>query len=125
MSTTIWVFQGILSMIFLLAGIMKISNPKDKLKEKVGDWVDGFSISKIKLIGIIEIFAAIGLILPMALNILPVLTPLAAIGIILDMSVAAMTHLKRKENRSVLVNLVLLLLAVFIIYGRLVLVPVT
>lgn len=124
MNTFIWIIQGLLSLVFLMAGFMKISQPKEKLKEKVGGWVEDFSETKIKLIGTVELLASLGLVLPMALNILQVLTPLVAIGLILDMAVAAMTHLNRKENKSVILNMVLLLLALFVVYGRLVLDPV-
>lgn len=47
------------------------------------------------------------------------LTPIAAIGLLLTMLNAAATHLRRKENKKVTINIVLLLLALFIILGRL------
>ena len=125
MNTTIWVIQGLLSIIFLLVGLVKISQPKEKLKEKVGNWVDDFSANQIRTIGTLEVLASIVLIFPMILNIFPILTPLAAIGLVLDMTVAAMTHLKRKEKKLVGVNIALLFLALFVVYGRFVLVPVT
>jgi hypothetical protein len=72
----------------------------------------------IKLIGTVEVLAAIGLILPAVLDIAPVLVPLAAVGLILLMIGAAVTHGRRKESRNVAVNVVLLLLAAFVAWGR-------
>jgi uncharacterized membrane protein YphA (DoxX/SURF4 family) len=50
------------------------------------------------------------LILPLAVNIAPVLTPIAAIGLAVVMIGAAVTHVRRKE--SYLTQIVLLLLSV-------------
>ena len=124
MNIALWIVQGILAAMFLMAGLMKLTQPKDKIREKVGDWVDGFSASSIKLIGLLEFLGAIGLILPMALNIMPLLTPVAAIGLVLTMVGAMIVHLQRKENDKVPMNIILLALALFVVVGRLILVPV-
>lgn len=117
MNIIIWIIQGFLSITFLIVGLMKMTLPKDKLKEKIGGWVDDFKESQLKLIGLVEILGALGLILPMIFNILPILTPIAACGLVFAMIGGAYTHLKRKE--SIITNVVLLLLAVFVIIGRL------
>jgi uncharacterized membrane protein YphA (DoxX/SURF4 family) len=122
MNTIIWIIQVLLSLAFLATGFMKITMPKEKLKEKIGGWVDDFKDSTLKLIGITEVLGAFGLVLPMLLNAFPVLTPIAACGLVLTMVGAAQTHLKRKE--SIITNAVLLLLAVFVIIGRFYIVPV-
>ena len=62
--------------------------------------------------------AAVGLILPAVLDIVPVLVPLAALGLVLLMVGAIVTHTRRKENPMVVVNLVLLALAAFVVVGR-------
>jgi len=51
------------------------------------------------------------------------LTPLAAFGLAVTMGGAMSTHLRRKEYSMIVVNLVLLALAAFVVYGRLVSVP--
>ncbi len=117
MNITIWIIQGLLSAAFLMAGMMKLVISKNKVKDKVGEWVNDFRVSQIKLIGLAEVLGAIGLILPMLLHIIPVLTPIAAFGLVITMIVAARTHLKRKE--SIFSNIVLLLLGVLVIIGRL------
>ena len=117
MNTIIWIIQGLLAAAFLTAGMIKLTRPKNKVKEKIGGWVDDFKDPQIKLIGLAEVLGAIGLILPMLLNTLPILTPIAACGLGITMMFAAQTRLRRKE--SIITNLVLLLLAVFIFVGRL------
>src|SRR5260221_672976 len=101
---------------------MKVIRPKEKLAERMG-WVNDFSPTVIKAIGAVEILGAVGLILPALTGILPWLTPLAAAGLVVDMLGAMATHLRRKENPGVVGNLVLLLLAAFVVYGRFVAIP--
>jgi hypothetical protein len=64
------------------------------------------------------VLAAIGLILPAVLDLAPVFVPLAAVGLILLMIGAALTHARRKENQPIVINVVLLLLAAFVAWGR-------
>jgi VIT1/CCC1 family predicted Fe2+/Mn2+ transporter len=56
-------------------------------------------------------------------NILPWLTPLAAAGLVLTILGAMATHLRRSEFPNIIPNLVLLALALVVIYGRFVAVP--
>jgi uncharacterized membrane protein YphA (DoxX/SURF4 family) len=72
----------------------------------------------IKLIGALEVLAAVGLILPPLVKIVPVLAPLAALGLILLMIGAAITHSRRKETSMIAINAVLLVLAVVVVWGR-------
>ena len=69
--------RGLLAIAFFGAGVAKPTQPKEKLHERMA-WVEDFSPGTIKMIGVLEILAAIGLILPAALDIVPVLVPLAA-----------------------------------------------
>ena len=103
---------------------MKATQPYEKLKTRM-TYVEDFSPGVIRLIGILEILAAIGLILPALTGILPILTPLAAVGLVLTMIGAMITHLRRGERAAIIMNLVLLALAAFVVYGRLVAVPLT
>ena len=109
-----------LALLFGMVGVLKLTVPREKAAERMA-YVNDFTAGQLKLIGLLELAAAIGLILPWATKILPVLTPLAAVGLILTMIGAALTHYRRKE--PVIANIVLLLLAAFVAYGRFVLVP--
>lgn len=122
MNTALWIVQALLAIAFLMAGAMKTFQPKEKLAEKMG-WVEDFSQGQIRTIGILEILGALGLILPALTGILPWLTPLAAAALALTMVGGAWVHLRRKEYGNVVVNVVLLLLSLFVAYGRFVVLP--
>ncbi|MCP4415610.1 MAG: DoxX family protein [Chloroflexi bacterium] len=124
MNIALWIVQGLLALLFLVAGLMKASKSKDEIKEKGGkqmSWVDDVSDSTIKLIGVLELLAAIGLILPQLTGILPWLTPLAAVGLVLTMIGAMIVNVRNRI--TIIKNIVLFLLAAFVAYGRFVLVP--
>lgn len=123
MNVVLWILQGLLAVMFLMAGFMKLSQSKEGLKEKGGKrmaWVDSVSTNNIKLIGALEVLAAVGLILPQLMDILPWLTPLAAVGLVLTMIGAIILHVRRGDGApSIVMNAVLLLLAFVVAYGRL------
>ncbi|MBL7253357.1 DoxX family protein [Actinoplanes sp. LDG1-01] len=64
------------------------------------------------------VLAAVGLVLPAALDIVPVLVPLAAVGLVLLMAGAAIVHLRRGESKPIIVNLLFLALAATVAIGR-------
>lgn len=103
---------------FTMAGIMKSTQPIDKLKKSGMNWVGQVPVSTVRIIGLSELLAAIGLILPLAFGILPILTPVAAVGLAVIMFLAGVYHLKHKENKVIVFNAVLFLLAAFVAYGR-------
>ena len=117
MNIALWVVAGLLAAAFLAAGLAKATQPKAKLATNMA-WVEDFSPTMVKVIGGLEVAAAVGLILPPVLDILPVLAPLAATGLVLMMVGAAVTHVRRGEKQLIPVNLVLGLLALFVAWGR-------
>jgi uncharacterized membrane protein YphA (DoxX/SURF4 family) len=117
MNIVLWVIAIVLALAFGAAGFLKATTPKAKLAENM-DWVEDFSERTVKLIGVVEILGAIGLVLPAALDIAPVLTPLAASGLALTMVLAAATHARRKEFSMIAVNAVLGGLALFVAIMR-------
>ena len=117
MEIALWIAQGVLAVAFLLAGLMKLSQPKDKLHENL-EWAEDLSVGQVRAIGALEALAAIGLIAPGATGIAPVLVPLAAVGIVLTMIGAIVTHVRRSEMRQVVLNVVFIAMAVFIAWGR-------
>lgn len=118
MNTTLWIAQGILTTMFAMAGVMKSTQPIDKLMKSGLNWVERFPLSTVRIIGLSELLGAVGLILPLALGILPILTPIAAVGLSVIMVLAAVHHLKHKEHKAIVFNAVLFALAVFVAYGR-------
>jgi uncharacterized membrane protein YphA (DoxX/SURF4 family) len=117
MNIALWVVQVLLAAAFGMAGFMKATQPKEKLQTQMA-WVGDFSQNQVRIIGVLELLAAIGLLAPLGLNILPWLTPLAALGLVAVMIGAAVTHFRRGETPMIAVNTVLALLAAFVAYGR-------
>jgi uncharacterized membrane protein YphA (DoxX/SURF4 family) len=118
LNTILWIFQVVLAMMFLMAGAMKMMQPKDKMAEKMA-WVEDFSQDQIRGIGMLEVFGALGLVLPAVTGILPVLVPLAALGLALTMMGAFFTHLRRKEIIPMgAMNMMLFAMTIFVAYGR-------
>lgn len=119
MNIALWVVAGLLAFVFGGAGVTKLASPKEKLEKNPNmAWTEDFSGGVIKLIGGLELAAAIGLILPWALDIAPVLTPLAAAGLVVIMLGAIVTHARRKENVAIVLNLAIAALAAFVAVGR-------
>ena len=113
----ITIISVILAIMFLLAGGMKIMQPKEKLAEKMA-WAEDFSASQVRNIGIVEVLGGLGLILPWTLDILAWLTPLAALGLAITMLGAAYTHFKRNEMTMIGIPVVLFLLSIFVAWSR-------
>jgi uncharacterized membrane protein YphA (DoxX/SURF4 family) len=118
LNIVLWIAAGLLALAMLGSGIMKTFRPKEVLRDNMG-WVDDFHDNGVKAIGIVEILAAIGLILPAALDIAPILVPLAATGVVIIMIGAIVVHARRGETKQSLpINVILLLLAAFVAWGR-------
>jgi uncharacterized membrane protein len=117
MNIALWIVQGLLAAAFAVAGVMKTTRPKEQLEPQM-TWVGRYSAGTVRLIGSAELLAALGLLLPWATGIAEVLTPLAACGLILMMILAAVDHVRHKEYQSVLFNVILGGLALFVALGR-------
>ena len=122
LNTSLWVIQALLAAAFGMAGFMKISSPIEQLAQAGMSFVNEYAESTVRLIGISELLGAIGLILPAALRIKPVLTPAAAVGISLIMISATGYHISHGE--PFIASIVLFLLAAFVAWGRYRLAPV-
>lgn len=122
MNTAIWIAQGLLAVVFAFSGLSKLIQPYERLAQQMG-YVNDFSPNTIRAIGVAEVLGAAGVVLPALTDILPWLTPTAAIGLVLVMLGAMATHLRRREYAMIAINLVLLALAVFVAYGRIVAEP--
>jgi uncharacterized membrane protein len=118
MNVTLWIIAGLLAVAFALAGLMKIAQPKEKLAASGMGWTGDFSAGAVKAIGALELLGALGLALPAALDVAPVLVPLAATGLAVLMLGAAVVHARRKEQQMIGVNAVLLILAAVVAWGR-------
>jgi uncharacterized membrane protein len=118
MNITLWIIAGLLAAAFLAAGLMKATQPQEKLAASGMTWAADFPAGAVKAIGVVEVLGALGLVLPAMVNIAPVLVPWAAVGIAVTMLGAAVVHLRRGEAKALPANLVILLLAVVVAWGR-------
>jgi uncharacterized membrane protein YphA (DoxX/SURF4 family) len=117
MNVVIWVLQVLLALAFLAAGLMKVSQPRQRLATSMG-WVEDFSDPTVRAIGALELLGALGLLLPALTGVGTVLVPLAAVGLAVLMVGAAVTHRRRGELPLIGINAVLLVLAVVVAWAR-------
>jgi uncharacterized membrane protein YphA (DoxX/SURF4 family) len=113
MTYALWIVQGLLALIFLFTGSMKLVLPLEVLTEQMP--LPGLFV---RFIGVAEVLGAIGLILPGLLRIRPGLTPLAAAGLVIIMIGATVLTLVGGNVVLALIPLVVGLLSAFVAYGR-------
>ena len=119
MNIALWITAGLLALVALAGGITKTFMPLDKLAQHDGAaWTRTASPAFVRTLGILEILAAIGLVLPAVLDIAPVMVPVTAACWIALMIGAMTTHGRLGQAKLVMVNVVYLALAVFIAVGR-------
>lgn len=109
MDILLWVLRILLAVAFIGAGAVKLVQPREKLRERMG-WVDDWSDNLVKAIGAAEVIGGIGLLIP-------TLTPFAASGLVIIMIGAVVTHLRRKENSEIFAPLILLFLSAALAFG--------
>jgi uncharacterized membrane protein YphA (DoxX/SURF4 family) len=118
MNIALWIIAALLAVAFLASGAMKLIQPREKLAASGMGFAEDFGAGAVNAIGALEILAAVGLLLPAALDIAPVLVPLAAVGLVLLMVGAIITHVRRHEAQAIVMNLALLALAGLVAWGR-------
>jgi DoxX-like family len=115
----LWIGAGLLAVVALVGGISKTFVPKEKLAAAPGGgWTEHAGAGFIKTLGVLELLAAVGLILPAVLDIAPVMVPVTAVCWVLLMVGAMITHLRQGEVKVIAVNLVYLALAAYVAWGR-------
>ncbi|WP_119730494.1 DoxX family protein [Thermomonospora amylolytica] len=126
MNLTLWIAAGLLAAVALLGGITKTFVPKEELAaHNGGEWTGQAGVGFVKTLGILELLAAVGLILPAALGIAPVMVPVTAVCWVLLMVGAMITHGRLGQFKLVMLNSVYLALAAFVAWGRFSLEPFT
>lgn len=119
MNTVVWIVQGVLAVLFLGAGLAKLTQAKERLQAMPQmAWTADFTQTQLRAIGTLELLGAIGLIVPWATGIAPVLTPWAAVGLALVMAGAFATHFRRKEWQAIGGPALLFIAAVFVAWAR-------
>ena len=124
MTQALWIVQGLLALVFVFAGGMKLVTPiEEMMKQMPPEMPIPLSGSFLRFIGVVEILGGLGLVLPGLLRVRPGLTPLAAAGLVIIMAGAVALGLAMGDVASALIPLLVGLLAAFVAYGRWRLVP--
>ena len=117
MTYVLWTIQGLLALVFLFTGGIKLVLPLEDMTQQFP--LPG---AFVRFLGVAEVLGAIGLILPGLLRIRPGLTPLAACGLVIIMIGATVLTLAGVVPGGgvgpALIPLVLGLFSAFVAYGR-------
>jgi len=109
----LWIIQGLLAVIYLFTGTMKVALPLAMLKGPVP--LPGWFL---RFLGVCELLGALGLILPGLLGIRAGLTPLAAACLVIIMIGATTITLVGGPVALAWIPFVVGLLAASVAYGR-------
>jgi uncharacterized membrane protein YphA (DoxX/SURF4 family) len=112
----LWIGQVVLAIVFLMQGIFKFWQPSG-LPDQLS-WVYDVTGPMAVFLGVAELAAVAGLLLPGITGILPILTPLAALGLVPIMAGATLFHLNRGEIPSAILSAAVGLIAAAVAYGR-------
>ena len=114
MNIVLWILQVLLAIYFIFHGWIFVAPPANMVEE-MNSFIDpAFRI----FIGVAELLAAAGLILPSLTRILPWLTPLAAAGLMIVTISATILHLSRDEIEFAITPAILFVLLTFVAYMR-------
>lgn len=120
MDLALWIAAGLLAVVALTGGVSKAFVPKQKLAAAPGgEWTADKSVGFVKSLGVLELLAAVGLVLPAVVGIAPVLVPVTAVCWIGLMIGAMTTHVRHGDGaKFVMLNVTYLAVAAFIALGR-------
>lgn len=120
MGTVLLIVQGVLALVFVGVGFMKLRTPYATMAaDPKSDWVKAYSAGFVRFLGLAEVAGGLGLILPRVTGVAPLLVPVAAAGLMVIMLGAIGTHLRRKEGPMVIPPLLLALVLGYLIYSSL------
>jgi hypothetical protein len=113
----LWIAQVLIFTAFASAGLVKLLTPIPQLAAMM-PWAGQYSETFVRFIGLVDLAGGIGILLPALTRILPRLTVLAALGCSVLQVFALVFHISRGEAAVTPLNIVLLGLALFVLWGR-------
>ena len=123
MNVALWVVQVLLSLFSLAAGWNHALRPvSDTIQSS--PWAVDLPVALVRFIGVAELAAGVGLVLPATTRIMPSLTPLAALGLAIIMGLAIPFHIMRGEADVIALHIVVVALCAFVAWGRFQRVPI-
>jgi uncharacterized membrane protein YphA (DoxX/SURF4 family) len=123
-STALWVGQILLAIAFIAVGFGHSVGFESTVQRRGMGWLLAVGRDRMRIIGGLEVVGGVGLIVPGATGVLPWLTPVAAACLAVLMAIAAVFHVRRSgEGANVVNNVMLLVIATLVAYGRFVVSP--
>jgi putative oxidoreductase len=119
-NVALWIVQVLLAAVFLAHGWLMVAPPAEMVEMINAQLGVGLRL----FIGVAELLAVVGLILPGVTRILPSLTALAAAGLMIVMGSATVLHVVRGEIGSAITAAVLFVLVTLVAYMRWKVVPI-
>jgi len=123
MNIFVWILQSFLAFLFLHAGLCKTFFRKRKMAYLGQSGVVGLPGPLITFIGICEILGAYALVIPLWLNLVPILTPIATVCFSVIMILAIGVHLRKGQYKNVIVNVLILAALILIFMVRMYYIP--
>jgi uncharacterized membrane protein YphA (DoxX/SURF4 family) len=114
MNIVLWILQVLLAIFFLWHGWLFVAPPAELVEAMNSSMAPMLRV----FIGVAELLAAVGLILPGLTRVLPWLTALSATGLAVVTGSAAIYHLFRGETSSAVTTAVLFVIVAFVAYLR-------
>ena len=120
MTAALWTVSIVAALAYTAGGaaLLLLSRQRYRALASTQQWVDDFGDVHLKAIGGLKVAGAAGLVLPAAVGVAPILTPLAACGLALVMAGAATTRFRRSEWVAMAGDTVFLSVFVFLAWGR-------
>ncbi len=120
MNVVLWILQALLALVFLAHGLMFLMPPPEIAAQMNANLPRWFTL----FLGVAEVAAGIGLVVPGVTRIKPVFVPAAALGVVIVLVAATIYHVMRSEMSSAGITAVLLVMAIVVAHGRLRLAPI-
>ena len=115
LNNLLWVMQGFLALTFLIAGSAKLFGSAQQVAQLVPA---AFPLPFLRRLGVLEVLGAIGIVLPLAIDVLPALTLVTACCMGVVLLAAILVHLKAKQFVKLPMLLLLLTLTITVTFGR-------
>ena len=119
MEIALWIVASIVALFYVMAGGMKTFNTA-KFSESA-PWAQRMGVPLVRVVGILELLGAVGIVLPQLTGIgAPLLTIAAAGCLALVQIVAIGIHLAEKSYASLPINIAMVVLPLFVFFGYLI-----
>ncbi|XAH21716.1 DoxX family protein [Xylophilus sp. GW821-FHT01B05] len=114
---SLWGAQFVLAGLFLFSAFMKLATPFPELARMM-PWTGELPQTFVRFIGLVDLAGGLGILLPSLTRVLPRLTVLAALGCTVLQVFAIVFHVSRGEAPMIVLNIPMLALALFVLWGR-------